>query len=564
MTQEEALSILKTGANVFLTGEPGSGKTFTVNSYVAYLQSCGIEPAITASTGIAATHIGGMTIHSWCGIGITSRVSDYDLEFISQKEKVVRRVTSAKVLIIDEISMLSADTLSSVELVCRHLRGNEQPFGGLQVVLVGDFFQLPPVEKRTAPVSFDGTIGKAGAQFAFRSAAWTRAQFLVCYLSEQHRQEDATFISTLGAIRRGDIGDEIHEVLSERHVTEIRSGITQLFPHNADVDRINDSELSKLDTNTKVFHMQSRGGPALIEGLKRSCLSPETLTLKVGAKVMFTKNDPEGAYVNGTTGEVVGFSSISTYPLVTTRSGKTFEVQPVEWAIQDGQKILAKITQLPLRLAWAITVHKSQGMSLDAAVMDLSSAFEYGQGYVALSRVRTLEGLYLLGINQRALEVHPEVSTQDELFRAQSERAEELFAEMGEGKVSAMHANFMKAAGGSIGGGAKKEAAKVPGSTYVATQELLQKKLSLEEIAQERNLTLGTIISHLEKLVAQGAIDPARDLAYLSFEDDRFEKITKALRAVHKKEGSMPLVPVMRQLDDSYTFEEIRLARLFI
>ena len=156
MTQAEALSILKTGSNVFLTGEPGSGKSHTINEYVAYVRSCGIEPAITASTGIAATHIGGMTIHAWSGIGIKRDLSPYDLDNISQNRNVSDRVRDAHILIVDEVSMLSAKTLSMVDAVCQEIRTSKEPFGGLQVVLVGDFFQLPPVMKHdNAQESFE-------------------------------------------------------------------------------------------------------------------------------------------------------------------------------------------------------------------------------------------------------------------------------------------------------------------------------------------------------------------------------------------------------------------------
>src|SRR3984957_17353698 len=152
MTQDEAFAILKTGLNVFLTGEPGSGKTYTINRYVQWLRERGIEPAVTASTGIAATHINGMTIHSWSGIGIKSNVSDYDVELIQSREKTAMRIVQAKVLIIDEISMLEAQTLESVDRVLRTLRHKpmlpEEPFGGLQIIFVGDFFQLPPISKK--------------------------------------------------------------------------------------------------------------------------------------------------------------------------------------------------------------------------------------------------------------------------------------------------------------------------------------------------------------------------------------------------------------------------------
>jgi ATP-dependent DNA helicase PIF1 len=448
MTQEEALDILKTGANVFLTGEPGSGKTHTINTFVAYLRAQGIEPAITASTGIAATHVGGMTIHSWSGIGVKSIITDYDLEFIAQKEKVVRRVTRAKVLIIDEISMLSRETLDSVELVCRTLRNSARAFGGLQIIFVGDFFQLPPVVKSVAPrqksLEIDYDDDANAAPFAFRSRAWKASKLLVCYLSEQHRQEDPLFLETLSAVRRGEITERVHATLRARAVSPKTKVVTKLYPHNANVDRLNDSELTRLAGAAKTFHMQARGAPPLIEGLKRNCLSPEHLFLKVGAKVMFTKNSLDGEYVNGTTGEVVSFAKMSGLPTVKTLDGQMIEADTDEWKIQDGAKVLASIEQLPLRLAWAITVHKSQGMSLDAAVIDLSQAFEYGQGYVALSRVRTLGGLYLTGYNERALAVHPEVAEQDEGFRAASDAAQSAFANMPKQELADMHANFIK------------------------------------------------------------------------------------------------------------------------
>lgn len=446
MTQEEAFQVLKTGANVFLTGEPGSGKTHTINRYVAYLREQGIEPAVCASTGIAATHIGGYTIHSWCGIGVKSNITEYDLDLISQKEKVVKRVRSAKVLIIDEISMLSSQTLDSVDTVLRVLRNSDEAFGGLQVIFVGDFFQLPPIVKAqqsdTMEISYDEQ-----SPFAFYAQSWKRAKPLVCYLEEQHRQDDHTFLEILSALRRGSVSGDLKKKLSAR-ITEPpkKNTHTKLFPHNANVDRLNDAELEKIPSLPRRYDMRSKGAMPLVEALKRSCLSPEALSLKVGAKVMFTKNDPEGEYYNGTLGTVLEFSKISGNPIVKLNSGRVIEVDTVEWMVQDGNKKLASIEQLPLRLAWAITVHKSQGMSLDAAIIDLSNAFEYGQGYVALSRVRTLDGLYLLGLNDKALEVHPEVMEQDSVFRELSDSTAEAFGSMPEKELLQMHEQFIRAA----------------------------------------------------------------------------------------------------------------------
>jgi hypothetical protein len=470
MTQSEALTILKTGANVFLTGEPGSGKTHAVNEYVSYLRSCGIEPAITASTGIAATHLNGMTIHSWSGIGVKRTLDEYDLDFIAANEKRVRRIRNARVLIIDEISMLSAQALNMVDVVLRTLRHSNDVFGGLQMVLVGDFFQLPPVVGNrsfgsTERLPFANVGGDPSRQFAFASMAWEKLKPVACYLSEQYRQEDQVFLGLLSSLRSGRVTSEHRALLLTRFLVngeaDAKAGMTKLFSHNADVDRINETELAKLPTHPRNFPMVSRGQKPLIEQLKRGCLSPELLKLKTGARVMFTKNNFEEGFVNGTTGEVIGFRSSDGYPVVRTKSGD-ITVEPESWAIEADRKALAEITQLPLRLAWAITVHKSQGMSLDAAVIDLGDAFEYGQGYVALSRLRTLAGMHLLGLNKRALEVHPAIVEKDQSFRSDSDEAQRVFGELPRHELSSMHENFVRACGGSLAKSVTSERIRTP------------------------------------------------------------------------------------------------------
>jgi len=579
MTQDEALAILKTGANVFLTGEPGSGKTHTINRYVAYLRSCGIEPAITASTGIAATHVGGMTVHSWSGIGVKNNITEEDLDFLLQKERLVKRMQNVRVLIIDEISMLSAETLSSVEVVARVLRHSSKPFGGIQVVFVGDFFQLPPILKRDRIIAKEsqddgqmriiedgietGSSG-TGVQFAFQSSVWDRTNPIVCYLSEQHRQEDEHFLQILSAIRKGEMTEEFRLSLSKRAVLLPENDtLTKLFPHNVDVDRINTVELGKLPDRESSFMMETHGFAPIVEGLKRNCLSPEKLALKVGAKVMFTKNSMEGKFVNGTLGEVVSFSESSGYPIIKTRNGRIIETEKMEWSVADGPKIIAMIKQIPLRLAWAITVHKSQGMSLDAALIDLRSAFEYGQGYVALSRLRTLQGLYLLGFNERSLEVHPEVSTKDSEFRNYSLKARQTFGNIGLTELEEMHENFLKVCGGKAGT-SSNISTKKKSSTYDITKTLILRKLSIKDVAKERGVTAGTILSHLEKLKEQGEIDPTKDLVHLRPEEDSFRKMVEAFDVVFKKTGQMKLTPVRDLLGPTYDFDKLRLARLFV
>jgi hypothetical protein len=425
MTQDEALALLKTGASIFLTGQPGSGKTHTVNRYVRELQRQGVDYAYTASTGIAATHGHGVTIHAWSGIGVREALSRRDLDLLATNRRVAARIEKTNVLIIDEISMLPARALTMVDAVCRHVRGSQVPFGGMQIVLVGDFFQLPPVVRKARndgalPLDDDG--GNFGDGFAHGSPAWRDLSPTVCYLSEQHRQSDKAFLDVLAAIRANACTGTHREHLSGRRIEPdaLPADCTRLFTHNAAVDDINLRELAKLKGKPTRFTMTTRGPDPFVQALQRGCLSPVSLELKQGAVVMFTRNDPGGRYVNGTLGLVESFEDDDGPPVVRTRSGKRITAEPAKWKIEEGGKERASLTQIPLRLAWAMTVHKSQGMSLDAAVIDLSKAFEYGQGYVALSRLRTLSGLYLLGLNERALRVHPAAVEKDAEFRAAS------------------------------------------------------------------------------------------------------------------------------------------------
>jgi ATP-dependent exoDNAse (exonuclease V) alpha subunit len=397
MTQLEALGVLKSGANVFLTGPAGSGKTFVLNQFAEYLKKNKVPTAITASTGIAATHLGGLTIHSWAGIGIKDSLSSQEIKEIKNNDKVAERIAKAEVLIIDEISMLPPNVLEMVNYVCQAIRQSMRPFGGLQFVACGDFFQLPPITR-------DGGEKK----FAFDSEAWQKADLKICYLEEQHRQEDDNYLRILNEIRADKVSAWAREKLLCRLNQEVFDWDkpTKLYTHNVDVDRMNKQELGRIIGKPKTYDMTAKGAKNLIENLKRGCLAPEELVLKIGAIVMFVRNKFSGnstLYANGTMGKVVGFTG-SNMPIVLTKNGK-IEVDRASWTIEVNGEAKAEIIQLPLKLAWAITIHKSQGLSMDAAEIDLSACFEPGMGYVALSRVRTLGGLKLLGINELSLAV---------------------------------------------------------------------------------------------------------------------------------------------------------------
>lgn len=577
MTQDEALEILQTGANVFLTGEPGSGKSYTINQYVKYLRDHDIEPAITASTGIAATHIGGMTIHSWSGIGIKNKLTHYDLDKITATEYLAKRIRWTKVLIIDEVSMLAADTLQMVDQVCRAVKQNEEPFGGIQVVLVGDFFQLPPIVKyqpQNNPVVEQGMFDEITevempkSPFAYNAPVWEKARVLTCYLTEQHRQDDKDFLQVLTAIRTDTFSEDHLTHITNRRV-EYHSGLeklTKLFSHNVDVDRVNDDELGKIEEAERVFEMESYGGPeGLLAALKKGCLSPETLALKIGATVMFTKNNPKDGYVNGTLGTVVGFDKLSGQPIVKIKSGpdrasEKITVETAEWVVEENGKVRAGISQLPLRLAWAITVHKSQGMSLDEAVMDLSQVFEYGQGYVALSRVRRLSGLHLLGLNDRVFKVHPEVLEKDAEFREASGSAASAFAKLAKSEKQKMQDNFIRACGGQLI--ASERASKKPKAkkdTYAETFKLWQEGKNLAEMAKERGMTSGTIIAHLEKLKKENKVE-VKDLMRLVSVD--LKKHLPAIHAAFAKFGTEQLAPVFYNLKTKFSYDDLKLARL--
>ena len=391
MTQEETLDVLKMGHNVFLTGPAGSGKTYVLNSYIAYLKKNRIPVAVTASTGIAATHMNGRTIHSWSGVGKKKTLENKDFYKIINSQNIQARVLKAKVLIIDEVSMLEARVIDLVEKVCRSIRKNESAFGGLQVVLSGDLFQLPPVYKK----------GEPKPEFIFASNAWHRARFTVCYLEKQYRQEDLRFLAILNSIREDAVNKETFSHLMERYQKNIEGILkpTKLYTHNADVDAINAFELAQIDEPPNFYKMTSWGESDLVKILKDDCLAPETLEVKKGALVMFVKNNFDRGYVNGTLGMVIDFDKDSNYPIVKTRNGNII-ASPTSWEFEEDDIVLAGISQIPLRLAWAITVHKSQGMTLDYAEIDLSKAFAEGMGYVALSRVRSLSGLKIMNLNE--------------------------------------------------------------------------------------------------------------------------------------------------------------------
>jgi ATP-dependent DNA helicase PIF1 len=398
--QREALAIMESGRSALLTGAAGSGKTFLLERFIRRARRSGKRVAVTATTGLAATHLGGTTIHAWSGIGVADSLPSGHVHRLSRQR--VANIDATDILVIDEVSMLHDFRLDMVDAVCREVRENGDPFGGLQVILCGDFFQLPPVNRQ------EGRVGG----FVTGSRAWSESDLAVLYLDEQHRQrDDAPFRAILNALRRGGLQGDQLAMLNERIGASLPAGLTATRLHtvNVDVDAENERELSRLDGPGTDYPMTSSGTKQYVDQLKRSCLASETLSLKVGALVMFIKNAQDRAYANGSLGAVTGFEEGTGLPLVKlARGGKVLTVRPESWELVDGDTRRAQITQVPLRLAWAITVHKSQGMTLDAAEIDLRRAFTPGMGYVALSRVGRLDRLALRGLGRIALKVSDE------------------------------------------------------------------------------------------------------------------------------------------------------------
>lgn len=419
MTQEESLAIMDDGNSVLLTGAAGTGKTYTLNQYVRMSRSKGKTIALTATTGLAATHINGTTIHSWSGLGINDTIPPNFVDNLTnQRVDIIR---SSDILIIDEISMMHHWRLDMIDKACQLVRGSELPFGGLQVILAGDFFQLPPINR--ADSKYGG--------FITESEIWQNDHFVTCYLTEQYRQkEDQTYTEILNGIRAGFLSSRQIHLLKSKIGTPLpeHEASTRLLTTNADVDQINEVRLSELSGEEFTYEMVTTGPKKYVEQLKNACLATEYLKLKVGAFVMCIKNSADKKFVNGSLGVVTGFESSTHYPIVKLNNGRQVTLKPDTWELLDGPKKRASLSQIPLRLAWAITIHKSQGMTLDNAKIDLSKAFVEGMGYVALSRVKNINNLSLDGLNNMAFQVSPEAKKINSELVEASQQAVNIYA----------------------------------------------------------------------------------------------------------------------------------------
>ena len=425
--QHEGAQAVLGGQSIFLTGAAGTGKSYLLRYLIQELSKkhSKQQVAVTASTGIAASHIHGVTIHSFSGIGLGTADLQTLLSKVQNNSGARGRWRSSQVLVIDEISMLNNKLFDILEGIARAVRKNPRSFGAIQLILCGDFFQLPPVG-----------LGNYGSKFAFESNSWASSDVRTVQLTEVVRQAgDLPFIRLLNQVRRGLCTEESASLLSSCHVSVKEAptdGIipTRIYCKNVNVDNENAKRLALIPTEQTDFACVDtfesdeveKGKPAsqvakqLTANMEKK--SAAELALKIGAQVMLTKNDPAHGLVNGSRGVLVGFvtgvdaiTSVETmFPRVRFDNGVNLTVRPRSF-FQGGQGWMLVRKQLPLKLAWALTVHKSQGMTLTRAELMLEDAFDYGQVYVALSRVSSLEGLWIRGgaITQAVVKAHPAV-----------------------------------------------------------------------------------------------------------------------------------------------------------
>lgn len=577
MKQDIALKILCSGENVFLTGSAGTGKTFVINKYIEYLKERGISPAIVAPTGIAASHIGGKTIHSFFSIGIKEYIDDGYINWLTRQRFLSGRLRDLKVLIIDEISMVSPELFFSMDRILRAFKKADDPFGGVQVILSGDFFQLPPISKE-----------KKEIKFVWQTELWQNMGLRVCYLEEKFRQDDEVLINILEEIRSGEVSEDSMNVFRSRYKKKLANDFnpTKLYTHNVDVDRINEVELKNLPGKSLAFKAITKGAKNNIEKIFKSSLVAEEVRLKEEAMVIFIKNNYEKGYINGTLGKVISFTEVGNHPVVEIFSGKKIIVEKDEWLLEDDKgSIKARVKQTPLRLAWALTIHKSQGMTLDAAEIDLSKTFEIGQGYVALSRIKSIQGLRLMGLNDIALRVDEQVLEIDSEMKRLSRLNSGEFNSLEKKELEKRYKNFILQCGGTIEEKEieenKKEIEKIleekrefhevkkqGGGTIEITKKMLRDKKTIAQIVKERGLAESTIMGHLQEI--RGLL-PDLNIEHLKPKEEILNLVLDKAREIKAKSnpddflesGQIKLKSIFEGLNKKVSYEDIKLAMLF-
>ena len=403
-SQEKALERMQSGYNVFVTGRAGTGKSQIV---LEHLKSAFTSCEVTATTGIAAINLqdefsnktgkalNASTIYRWAGVDIGPKEGQTNEEFYDElnlnmspfRMQAFKRIKRTETLLIDEISMLPGRMLNYLEYHFRQLRKNPLPFGGMQIIAVGDFLQLPPVSK------------SGGYDWAFLSKAWDKAEFYDCCLKVIHRQDDPDFINALNDFREGRIRGETARLLASRTARFPDRNIPRLLTHNTMVNKWNTYQLGCIDHEPEIIFEAEKEGPQHeIDFLLKNMITPEHLHVKRSARVMITRNISEqGELVaaNGAVGTIDMIDETAGLVHVTLDNKRSLTIERHPFHFDPMRESSGLVTQFPLRLAYAMTIHKSQGLSLDRALIDIRAAREPGQAYVALSRLRSLQGLWL-------------------------------------------------------------------------------------------------------------------------------------------------------------------------
>ena len=417
--QSRAVALARSGTSFFLTGAGGTGKSYVIRSIVEALHREGKDVALTAMTGCAALLLGkgAKTLHSWAGIGLGKESTQTLIVKLRKSFRAKKNWLAADALIIDEVSMMTPDLLDKLEEIGRAIRRSPKSFGGLQIILVGDMYQLPPINKDS----------ENEHHFVFEAAAWKRCIQDSVVLRTVHRQSDPVFLKILDEARAGRLSQASIDILETRRNNDwkrLEIKPTLLFTRRADVEQINMTQLQKCQGPDYSFKVKTVQTPTMltqhapddkavqwaIEKMDKNGSYVPELVLRKGAQVMLLTNmDIEHGLVNGSRGVIERFcDGPEGYPMVKFRNGEVIIIPRSPWASEDIDGLTRE--QIPLRLAYAVTIHKAQGATLDCALIDIGdNTFEYGQAYVALSRVRSLDCLYIWDLKPSAFMVHPKV-----------------------------------------------------------------------------------------------------------------------------------------------------------
>lgn len=394
--QEKALEALRGKGNVYLTGRAGTGKSTVLRAFIASADP--EEIVVLASTGAAAVLVGGRTFHSFFGLGIMEGGIAKTVERALKNPHLKRRLKRTSTVIVDEISMLSGDTLACAEEIARSARKSAEPWGGLRFVAVGDFAQLPPISR-----------DRNTTDWAFQHEVWARTNFTSVALDIVHRSKSPEWTQALNDVRDGICSEAVKKILNGRMNRESPDELTRLFGRRDEAERYNQERLAALPDEPIAYTTDYRGDPGSIAQLKRYSPVPDVLVLKTDALVMIRKNETNGLYVNGSLAKVRSYRKDRvTVELID--GGNTVDLEPMKFELLSAEgEVTATAKNFPLNLAYGSTIHKAQGATLDTVRMRLAGLWEAGQAYVALSRVPHPDRLFLDGWDERSIRADVDV-----------------------------------------------------------------------------------------------------------------------------------------------------------